>query len=187
MIHWIFPQKPYLWGKSCHYHHHHHSRPPSLLTLPPKNSESGLKTVGVHCQGLICMGICRKRLFKEWWSLFRDSIALTVCDDMEVVAVAFSLHAKIEVGGGGETFDEPVPIGTFFCVCVEKSLCLPSSLFKPGSIHSGSASLDDRGCIPWRVTSELIPHIVIGSDTMPGEHSQSTLTLLGQGCMLVYV
>ena len=56
-------------------------------------------------------------------------------------------------------------------------------LFMPGLVHSGSASWDNCGSVPLWVECELVS--LIGFHTLPGQHSQPTVTWLGQGCMHV--
>ena len=73
----------------------------------------------------------------------------------------------------------------FFFLKVEISLHTLISLFRPGSVHSGSVSWDDCGQV-FPCELHVRSFSQIGSHTMPGsQHSQSTVTLLGQGCMHV--
>ena len=78
-----------------------------------------------------------------------------------------------------------VSISAFaFFFQVEITLHPPTPLFKPGSVHSGSAGWDDWG---WAFPDELcvssfLWHIY---DTMSGQDSQPTLTSLGQGCRCI--
>ena len=68
----------------------------------------------------------------------------------------------------------------FFKVEISSRTAIPP--FRPGSVHSGSASWDDCA----RVFSyELrVSSFLIGSHTMPGQrHSQPTPTSSGQRCM----
>ena len=75
----------------------------------------------------------------------------------------------------------PAPFFSLFFL-VEISSCTPFLFFRPGSVHSGSASWV-WGSIFWQVACEFIS--LIGSHTMPEQHCQLTPTLFGQGCMRV--
>ena len=50
--------------------------------------------------------------------------------------------------------------------------------FWQGSVRNGLVSRDDWKSIPWGVVCEFIS--LMDSQTMPGQHTQATLTLLGQ-------
>ena len=78
--------------------------------------------------------------------------------------------------GDGLKIHSP-PALYYYFLEVEISLCTPIPLCRPGSVHSGSASWDDCGSVPWQVACELI--FLIGSHSMPGQQSQPTPTLWG--------
>ena len=112
-----------------------------------------------------------------------------------------SISSQIQNNGGGFLlacevfsffffwrFEKSLPFCAFlFCFCVfdvEASSCAVIALFRTGSVHSGSASRDDCGrAFP----DELRIISLIGSQTLPRQHSQPTPTSLGQGCMCVWV
>ena len=114
-----------------------------------------------------------------------DTAQLVVCQAGMLVVAAFSLLAWILGGRFNNSF--PTCAFYFFFFKVEISLHPPIPLFRPGSVHSGSASWDDCGQVfPDELRVNLFS-LVINSPTMPGQHSQPTPTLLGQGCMCFQV
>ena len=83
----------------------------------------------------------------------------------------------------GRMFDYSFPTCTFFFK-VEISLRTLIPLFRPGSVHSGSAGWDD--CDQVFLTSFMWARFLISSHPMPGQwFSQTTPTSLGQRCMHV--
>ena len=78
-------------------------------------------------------------------------------------------------------FDNSLPNCTFF-LKVKISPCTLIPLFRPGSVHSGSASCDDYDKV---FPDELCVSLFSDeSHTKPGQwHSQPILILIGQGCM----
>ena len=72
-----------------------------------------------------------------------------------------------------------------FFESVDQIACTNSILLGPESVNSGSANWDNCGYVPWQVVYEL--NFLMGPvlSTKPGQRSQSTQTLLGQGCMHV--
>ena len=70
---------------------------------------------------------------------------------------------------------------SFFFLQISSDIPIP--FLKPRSVHHGSVSWDDCGSLPSQVESQLIS--LVDSNTIQGQHSQPTLTLLGQGCMHV--
>ena len=102
-------------------------------------------------------------------------------DTLVVVVVAFSSLARI---WGECLINHSLPVLFFFFFKVEISSCTLIPLFRPGSIHSGSASRDESDqAFPDELCASLFPD---RSHTMPGQwHSQPTPTSLGQRCMHV--
>ena len=102
---------------------------------------------------------------------------------MVVVVLAFSSLARIL--GECSTIQSPPAFFKFFFK-VEISSHTLSPLFRPESVHSGSASWEDCGKVfPDELRVNLFPDRF---HTTPGQrYSQPTPTSLGQGCMRVYV
>ena len=83
----------------------------------------------------------------------------------------------------GGIFNYSFPTCNFFFFFFEISLRTLIPLFVPGSVHGGSAILDNCGCMfPDKLSVSWFPW---GSQIMPGQHSQPTQTSLGQGCVHV--
>ena len=106
---------------------------------------------------------------------------------MVVVVVAFSSCARI-LGECLTIHYLPALLFLFFVLVfiVEISSRTLIPLFRPGSVHSGSASSDycDQMFPGELRTCELVS--LIDSHPMPGQrHSRPTPTSLGQGCMRV--
>ena len=101
----------------------------------------------------------------------------------------------LEGGGGfflackdlGRMFNNSFPTCVFFCLFffyVEISSGKLTPFFRPGSVHSGSASWDD--CDRVFLMSCVWARFLIDSHTLPGQwHSQPTPTSIDQGCMCV--
>ena len=97
----------------------------------------------------------------------------------------FFLHMSIMPGGRYFLLSQSLTVIFFFCK-VEISSPTPVPFFnldlKHQMVLNGSVSWDDWPSGPWQVVCQLIS--LICSHTMPGQHSQPTLT---QGCTRVWV
>ena len=104
------------------------------------------------------------------------------CSFKTTISETFPSYIFHVNGGGGfflackdfwRMFDNSFPACIFFKVEISWHILIP--LFRPGSVHNGSASLDN--CDWVFSVSHVWARSLIGSHTMPGQrHSQPTLT-----------
>ena len=90
----------------------------------------------------------------EWW-IHKETVMMVV-----VVVMAFTSHTRILIKG---KIVKSIPAWPFFPLLfkVEISLCTPVPLFRPRSVHSGSASWDNKGQVfPDKLTISSFPWYV---------------------------
>ena len=122
-----------------------------------------------------------------WWNGKTNKQIKTLCTCLVPADTCYGGVFYLACKDLGRMFDYSFPACAFFFFKVEISLRTLIPLFRPESVHNGSASWNNCGWIrECSLTSCMWARFRIGFRTMPGQrHSQPTMTLLGKGCMHV--
>ena len=129
------------------------------------------------CFALIPISILLGSLELSWWHVHKWE------ENWKILKYRIGRDIFLACKEFGGRFDDSFPACTFFKTEISWHSSIP--LFRPGSVHGGSASWDDCGQASPDESHVSLFSSVIGSNTMLGLCSQPTPTSLGLACMPV--